>query len=201
MNDPVRPRRPLYLGPQDLEARGDLVDPVREIEAAHESAAVLVRSGRAGDDPQLTHRLVGIVDELGLATVARLWAERPARSLPGALWRLYALREWVHLDPALASREYAAGVKFAGVEHVVAGAAEPPGPDQLIALVDAVLHGVFDGDLAVALQRAASFCRVVSAGRAEVGEGERSALGAAALLATATDLDAAAGLWRRGDLV
>lgn len=200
MDGPVRPRRPLFFGPQDLEAHGGLVDPVREIEAAHESAAVLVRSGRTGADPELTARLVALVDELGIATVADLWSARPPRSLPGALWRLYALREWVHRDPATASREYAAGVKFAGVQHAVAGAAEPPGPEQLTALVDAVLRGVFDGDLAVALERAASFCRVVSAGRAEIGEGEPSALRAAALLETATDLDAAAGLWRRGEL-
>ena len=34
-------------------------------------------------------------------------------------------------------------------------------------LTDAILRGVFEGDLAVALQRAAAFCRVVAAGRAE----------------------------------
>ncbi|MEI2730953.1 MAG: hypothetical protein V9G08_02900 [Dermatophilaceae bacterium] len=200
MNDPIRPRRPLFFGPEDLEANGGLVDPVRQIEAAHETAAVLVRSGRAGHDPQLTDRLVGLVDDLGIGTVAQLWSARPARSLPGALWRLYVLREWVHRDPAQASREYAAGVRFAGVQHAVAGAAEPPGPDQLIALVDAVLRGVFDGDLAVALERAASFCRVVSAGRADVADGEPSVLRAAALQDTATDLEAAARLWRDGGL-
>lgn len=201
MNDPVRPRRPLFFGPEDLEANGGLVDPVRQIEAAHETAAVLVRSGRAAHDPELTGRLVGLVDDLGIGTVAQLWSARPARSLPGALWRLYVLREWVHRDPAQASREYAAGVRFAGVQHAVAGAAEPPGPDQLIALVDAVLRGVFDGDLAVALERAASFCRVVSAGRADVADGESSVMRAAALQDTAADLEAAARLWRDDGLV
>lgn len=200
MNDPARPRRPLFFGPQDLEAHGGLVDPVRQIEAAHETAAVLVRSGRAADDPELTNRLVGLVDDVGIATVAQLWSARPARSLPGALWRLYALREWVHRDPAQASREYAAGVRFAGVQHAVAGAAEPPGPEQLTALVDAVLRGVFDGDLAVALERAASFCRVVSSGRADIAEAEPSVVRAAALQDTAADLEAAARLWRDGAL-
>jgi hypothetical protein len=67
-------------------------------------------------------------------------------------------------------------------------------------LLDAVLQGVFDGDLAVALDRAAAFCRVVSAGRASTSEGEVAAARAADLLGTAEDLSAAAGAWRRDQL-
>lgn len=63
-------------------------DPAQLTEAAHETAAVLVGTGRAASDPDLTSRLVALVDELGLSTLAELWADRPARSLPGALWRL-----------------------------------------------------------------------------------------------------------------
>ena len=62
------------------------------------------------------------------------------------------------------------------------------------------LQGVFDGDLAVALDRAAAFCRVVSAGRASTSEGEVAAARAADLLGTAEDLSAAAGAWRRDQL-
>ncbi len=196
-----RPRRPIFFDAAALEAHGGAVDPVAQIEAAHESAAVLVRSGRAADDPALTARLVALVDEVGLATVADLWAARPARSLPGALWRLYAVREWVRRHPLEASREYAAGMRFADVDRVVAGAAEPPGPQELADLLDAVLRGVFVGDFAVALHRAAAFCRVVSAGRADLTEGSRSAFSAADLAGTADDLDAAAALWREGGLV
>src|SRR5699024_1971086 len=134
-------------------------------EAAHQTAAVIVGTGRAAHDPEVTARLVTLVEELGLDTLAELWADRPGRSLPGALWRLYALREWVRRDPQEASRDYAAGIRFADVPHVVAGVAEPPGPDELRDLTDAILAGVFEGDLAVALDRAAAFCQVVSAGR------------------------------------
>ena len=66
-----------------------------------------------------------------------------------------------------ASADYAAGIRFTDVNHVVAGVAEPPGPAELRELTDAILRGVFDGDLAFALQRAAAFCRVVAAGRAD----------------------------------
>lgn len=194
------PRRPAMVSPAAMEAFGGIVDPVHEIEAAHETAAVLVHAGRAAHDPTVTARLVDLVEELGLATVADLWAHRPARSLPGALWRLYVLREWVRRTPEEASLDYAAGMRFAGVEHAVAGAAEPPGPAEVTALADAILAGIFEGDLAVALERAAAFCRVVAAGRADRSEGEDTARRAAQLLDTADDLGAAAALWREGEL-
>jgi hypothetical protein len=193
-------RRPAMMSPAAMEAFGGTVDPVQEIEAAHQTAAVLVHAGRAANDPTVTARLVDLVEELGLSTVADLWAHRPARTLPGALWRLYVLREWVRRAPDEASLDYAAGVRFADVDHAVAGAAEPPGPTEVTALADAILAGVFEGDLAVALERAAAFCRVVAAGRADRSEGEEAATRAAHLLDTADDLTAAATLWRNGEL-
>ena len=44
-------------------------------------------------------------------------------------------------------------MRAAPVQHVVAGPHEPPGPDELLALADAILGGVYEGDLAVALYR------------------------------------------------
>lgn len=194
------PRRPAFFSPSALEAHGGSYDPTEALHAAHATAAVLVRAGRAADDPALTDRLVELVDEVGLSTVAELWSERPARTLPGALWRLYVLHEWVRRAPAQASREYAAGVRFTGPNHAVAGAAEPPGPDEVRRVSDEILRGVFSGDLAVALERAAAFCRVIAAGRADIGEGEEVAEGAANIFAMAGDLAACAELWRAGEL-
>ncbi|MDQ6641527.1 MAG: hypothetical protein M3Y66_03425 [Actinomycetota bacterium] len=196
-----RPRRPAMFNPSAMETFARSLDPLRQIEAAHESAAILVHTGRTARDPELTARLVALVEELGLSTVADLWAARPARSLPGCLWRLYVLREWVRRDPGGASADYLAGMRFTDVNHAVAGVAEPPGPDELAAMTDAVLAGVFAGDLAVALDRAAAFCRVVSAGRADLSEGEEAAQRAAQLLTTAADLAGAANLWREGELL
>ncbi|MEO7059944.1 MAG: hypothetical protein ABI083_09510 [Lapillicoccus sp.] len=183
-----------------MAAHSGTVDPLKEIEAAHETAAVLVHAGRESHDPVLTARLVALVEELGLSTVADLWAHRPARTLPGTLWRLYVLREWVRRDPAGASADYSAGMRFTDVNHAVAGPAEPTGPDELMALTDAILAGVFEGDLAVAIDRAAAFCRVVAAGRGERTEGEEEAQRAGQLLLTADDLSAAARMWRVGEL-
>lgn len=183
--------------------------PAEQTEVAHQTAAVLVSAGRATDDPDVTSRLVALVDEIGLPTVAGLWASRPAASLPGALWRLYALREWVQRSPVQASTEYAAGARFTDVGRAVAGVAEPPGPDEVQVLADEILTGVFDGDLSVALDRAAAFCVVVAAGRVEAAHDAdgfdpqgASALtrSAAAMQTTGEDLAVAARLWRCGQL-
>ena len=173
--------------------------PAEVAEAAHAAASLVVAAGRAGAGPEVTARLVGLVDEVGLDTLAELWSDRPPRSLPGALWRLYLVREWVRRRPEDASREYAAGMLAAPVHHVVAGVAEPPGPDDVLAMIDSVLTGAFDGDLAVALERAAAFCLVTATGRAY--DDATDASSAAALSSTAEDLAACAGLWRAGDLL
>ncbi len=188
--------RPAFMSPSAMEAHGGAYDPTEEIHAAHETASALVHAGRAAADPELTTRLVAIVDDIGLSTLAELWSQRPARSLPGALWRLYVLREWVRRAPEEASREYAAGMRFTTPDHAVAGAAEPPGPVEMGRVIDEILRGVFEGDLAVALERAAAFCRVVSAGRADVSVGDAAAEQAANVLGLGDDLAASARLWR-----
>jgi hypothetical protein len=198
------------LGKAAMETFGGAPDPAQLAEAAHATAGLLVESGRATDDATARARLVALVDEVGLDTVADLWAGRPARSLPGALWRLYVLREWVRRDAVGAAGDFTAGRAAAPVSHVVAGAAEPPTPEALRDLLDAVLHGVFGGDLAVALERAGAFCRVMVAGRVQRADDVEvtDPLGAdaltrssSALLGTAEDLEAAATLWRSGELV
>ena len=48
---------------------------------------------------------------------------------------------------------------------MISGVVEPPGPDEVRALVDEVLSGVVVGDFADTLFRAAAFARVAAAGR------------------------------------
>lgn len=205
-----RPRRPALLGKVALDSLGGAPDPAEVAEAAHQTASLLVDAGRRTTDPQARARLVRLVDDVGLDTVAEMWASRPARSLPGALWRLYAVREWVRRDGVDAAADFAAGREAAAVASVVAGAADPPTPAALRDLLDAVLHGVFAGDLDVALERAGAFCRVVVAGRSRRADDLEATepLVAAALTRscaslrdTAEDLEAAAALWRAADLV
>lgn len=199
MSESRKPRRPSFLEPAALEALGEAADPVAALHAAHESAAALLRTGRAAQDPAVTARLIALTDEVGLDTLAEVWSLRPARSLPGALWRLYLLREWVATDPDLAAREYAAGVRFTEPNHAVAGV-DPPGPAEVRKVADEILRGAFDGDFAIALERAAAFCQVVASGRADVTDGRKAVLTASRLQEMALDLSASARIWRSGKL-
>ncbi len=199
MNVTPRPHRPVLRDPGLLEALGQGSDPIADLHAAHETAAVLLHAGRAASDPAVTARLVALVDEIGLSTVADLWAARPARTLPGALWRLYLLREWMIADAPGVAREYAAGIRFTEPNHVVAGV-EPPGPDEVRRAADAILRGVFTGDFAVALERAAAFCHVVASGRGDLAGGVHELGQAGRLQQVARDLSACARLWRAGEL-
>lgn len=205
-----RPRRPAMLDPQQAhEIAGDS-DPAVLSEAAHTTAAAVVNRGRAGaDDPELLARLVALADDEGLDTIASLWSQSPPDTLPGALWRLYLLREWVRRDPGAIAARYRLGVQRAEVAGAVAGVADMPGPDEVVALADAVLTGVYAADLAVALERAGAFMRVMVTGAAldadwietadEPGA-VRVTRRASALLDTAEELETAARLWRAGRL-
>lgn len=190
-----------------MDTFGGGSDPADRYEAAHVTAGAIVARARADRNPEVNARLLALVEDHGIDAVAELWADSPGDTLPGALWRLYLLREWVRRGPEAVARGYAEGRRRAPVHHVVAGVAEPPGPQEVRRLADDVLGGVFDGDLDVALERAAAFCRVVAVGRAlgaddvEVDD-PRSATAmtrrAGSLLRTAEQLEEAASRWRRG---
>jgi hypothetical protein len=206
---PRTPRRPALRSSWDSIV-GDH-DPAERSLLAHETAAAVVRLGRSPDaDSELTARLVALADEAGLDALADLWRDSSADSLPGTLWALYLLRTWVRRGGVEASRVYAAGRPLAEVSDAVAGVAEPPGPDEMACLGDAVLTSVFDGDLAVALERAAAFSRVVAAGRLALAddaddsgddlEAARQTRLASGNVRMADQLTESARLWRRGVL-
>ena len=115
--------------------------------------------------------------------------------LAGCLWRLYVIRAWVYGAPVLAAREFEAGRQTAQVARVIAGVADPPGPDELRAMVDQVLGGIAGGDFADVLLRAAAFARVVAVGRAHLSSPD-----AARMLTLSEQLEAAAHLELAGDL-
>ena len=197
------------LDQQAAEALPGGVDPALLPEVAHTTAAAIVHGARALDDPALVERLVRLVETEGLDVVASMWADAAPNTLPGALWRLYVLREWVRRDPATLAARYLTGMSAAPVHEAVAGVASPPGPQEMSDLADAVLSGVFAGDLDVTLERAAAFCRVLAAGVAldaddhEASDERRAAhetRGAASMLRTAEELENCAMLWRAGRL-
>jgi hypothetical protein len=194
-----KPRRPAMPGDAAFDAMPSGDDPEQRAEAAHRTAALLVRGARSSTDAEIVARVVRLADEHGLDMLADLWADAPSDSLPGALWRLYLVRSWVHNDPAGAAREFAAGRRHTPVSEVVAGVVDPPGSDEVRELSDTVLRGVATGDLAMTLDRAAAFCRVVSAGRAALPD--TSADQAARLVTLAEQLESAARSERAGQLI
>ena len=151
-------------------------DPAERNDLAHQTAAAMIHGGRdRSTDAELQRRLVELVDTEGLDLLAQLWSASPAGTLPGALWRLYLLREWTRRDSRLIAERYRLGAGRTEVAEVVAGVASPPGPQEVREVADAVLHGVFGGELDVALDRAAAFLYVLVAGialDADTVEGE-----------------------------
>ncbi len=146
-------------------------DPAALSRIAHDTAAALLSRVRADPDPEVVRRLVSYADTHGIDTIAELWANSSPRSLPGALWRIYLLRTLIRQDATGTGLAFQRGTEVSHtIDQVVAGAAIPTGPDEVRDLADTILHGVFAGDFAVALDRAAAFCRVTAAGYADLAD-------------------------------
>ena len=166
---------------------------------------------REGGGP--VERLVTYTDEHGIDAIAELWSHASAKSLPGALWRVYLLRTLIRQDPLGISLAFQRGTEVSHtIDQVVAGAPVPAGPDEVRELADRILHGLFAGDFAVALDRAAAFSRVVAAGFTSLADDADAAdavhpdrpgeLTQRALRLTqlADELSSCARLWRRDAL-
>jgi len=144
-------------------------DPAQILRVARDTAAALVTRARDSDDPAVLERLVAYTDEHGIDALAELWARSTPTSLPGALWRIYLVRVMIRQNPDDTAYLFQRGSEIlSSIDTVVAGAPMPTGPDEIIELADQILRGLFRGDLAVALDRAAAFCRVTSAGCTDV---------------------------------
>jgi len=200
-----RHHKPKPFTPREFESYIGGADPARVSEAAHLSARAFVHGGLANEDPEVTARLISVAEDEGLEVLAELWSEAPARSLPGALWRLYAIRTATLNNPEVMATRFRAGAHRAQVDRIVAGAAEPPTSDELRKMADSILSGAFDGDFAHALERTAAYCRVVALGMAEHADaadlanearGSKLTQRATALIKTAEDLEACARMWR-----
>jgi len=181
-------------------AGGD--SPISRAEVASATAAVVVSAGRHNTGDGIN--FVELADRVGIDTLAELWRNSDPVSLPGALWALYLLRQWCISAGDEVRLLWSAGQPYAQADAVVAGVADAAEVDAVQAVADSVLSGVYGGDLAVALERAAALFRVVAAGRRELaGEDDRG--DSERTLAdrndrVAADLTTAARLWRAGKL-
>jgi hypothetical protein len=202
---PDRPHRPIrraYLA--------NIVDVVHSqaapdrAEIAQATAVAVVSAGRELGAQASAGRFVGLADEVGLETLAELWRDAEAGTLPWALWAVYLMRSWCRDQADEVSRLWRVGRGYAPADEVVAGVADDGGPQEVADLADAVLAGAYRGDFAVALERAAAFFRVIAEGRRE-SFAEASDAGAQLALAdrnawVADLLVVAADRCRRGEL-
>ena len=191
-------RRPSLPGAALFEAMTSDADPAELAAAGHRIANLLVRGPLDAGDEALVERVIHLADEEGLALIAELWSHAASETIAGALWRLYVLREWVHRQPDQAAREYAAGRAFSPVHEVLAGVVEPPGPEEVVTLVDTVVRGILGSAFDVALDRAAAFAHLVGVGRGHVDDGD--ARSGAKLVDMAHQLRRAAAAERSGAL-
>jgi len=197
-----RPHRPALFADltEMIDAAGG-ASPSSRAEIAAATAAVLVQAGREPGDGS---RFVSLADRVGLDTLAALWRDADPVSLPGALWALYLLRQWCRSDGDEVTRLWRTGEPLAPAEVVIAGVGDYADVAAVQRVADAVLTGVYQGDLAVALERAASFFRVVAAGRRSLGGDALHAPDGADLAErndrAAAALSASARKWRAGTL-
>jgi hypothetical protein len=198
----ARPHRPALFADltEMIDAAGGS-SPSSRAEIAAATAAVLVQAGRSPGDGD---RFVALADRVGLDTLAALWRDADPVSLPGALWALYLLRQWCHTAGAEVTRLWRTGEPLAPAEVAVAGVGDYADVLAVQRLADAVLTGVYRGDLAVALERAASFFRVIAAGRRSLGGDAQVAPDGVDLAErnerAAVALSTAARKWRAGTL-
>ena len=207
--------RPARLDPEVAEAIEGGEDPAVASELAHRTAQALVGgfpepAGAPGPEPITREGVVAVVAAHGVDTVAELWADSPATTLPGALWRLFLVREWLRRDPALIARRYAVIIDLTGagpealdrLEAALVEARPAPAPEQLRAALDRVLDGAEETGapgLAPLLAATADFLRALAAGSDPVWIEEdtdelahRVTRRPRALPATADELDEAA---------
>jgi hypothetical protein len=176
---------------------------------AHESARDLLARVRTAD-PQTREKAVQFADDNGIDVLAELWSKVSAHSLPGALWRVYLVRDLIRQQGEHMALVFEAGVRASTTgDPVIAGAPVPTSAAEVRDLADLILHGVFSGDLTDALDRAGAFCRLAALGGvAEAGSVEghnaeqaaRLTTQAARLSTMGRELTVCARMWRAGTL-
>lgn len=207
---PREHHRPVQFTDAEFESLQGGSDPALVHRVAHETATALVHRVRTDPDPDVVERLVTYTDTHGIDALAELWATVGPHTLPGALWRIYLVRTLIRQNPEEIAYFFERGTHVVStIDQAVAGAEQPTGPAEIVALADQILRGLYTGDFAVALDRGAAFCRLAGAGATSVADDSDTTADERAseltrralrLSELAQDLAAAAALWRRDSL-
>lgn len=203
--------RPARLDPEAAEQIEGGADTAVASELAHRAAQALIGgfSGDSEEGPITRAGVTAAVASRGVDDVAELWADSPATTLPGTLWRLFLVREWIRRDPQLVASRYATTIDLTAdeaaatrFEEALGDAAPAPSPAQLRERLDHVLAGRLEGSvtaLAPLLRLTSGFLRALAIGSHSVWIeddadelADRVTRRDSALLATSEELNEAA---------
>ncbi len=152
-----KPRRPAQLELEQLDLIEGSADIAYQHELAHISAQAivpLVSSQYA--DVEVTQRVLELLRQEGVDTLAETWVTAPADSLPGVLWRGYLLSEWIRRDAQTVLLRYQAAVSYFAQTEPQRSSLVPT-PAELGALWQTVWLGDYREDFAAVLRKSARF--------------------------------------------
>lgn len=170
--------RPVVVDGAWMEYFSSGHSPEDTLDLAHKSAWLLIDRMRSQQQhaEQFYARLLSYIDSHGIDDLAEIWSHAPHPSLPAALWRIYLVRQLTVKDPTHLSLVYRYGLEGIDTSDIaVVGAQDPTGPNEILQLSEQILRGVFTGDFAVALNRAAAFCRICSVGYTQLADSSETA--------------------------
>lgn len=206
-----KPRRPAIIEPETLEYLEGEEDPALSSESAHTSARILIRAPKgewSDPDSETKSRLLGYLATHGVDELAELWADSPAETLPGTLWRLLLLDEWMKRFPQQVAARFKQGMSNPKLSRYidVQGARTIDFPDWRKRL-GSIMTGEFHQNFADFLDESQAVLRVLAASEEIwIKESQSDPLSNAvttrdsALLNTAEELLNSASLYREGRL-
>ncbi|WP_394970068.1 thymidine phosphorylase [Scardovia wiggsiae] len=192
--------RPAQLDPALIGQLDGGADPQEISELSHTTAAVLLDRVHHTQDPETVDRVLTLVETEGIDLIAKLWSKAAPDSLPGILWRLYVMRLWMRRNTSAISRLWREGEPVETSASAIAGIDVSPSADDIARTADSILAGAFTGDFAVALERAAAFCEVISRALVKRAAQPASLSTSRKLASTAASFRHGAQLWRDGSL-
>ena len=158
-----QPRRPAMLDPQAADTIVGDTDPAVASELAHTSAWALLGVGDEEFDANTVERLRASIAEEGVDVIAHMWSRSPEFTLPGALWRIFLLSEWVRRDRDLVNERFEQGMSILRAETGQASGALSV--DEVDLRCRALFNGqATDDDLEGICLQAAALMRVLAAG-------------------------------------
>ena len=182
-----RPHKPVTMPPWRVEASEDIDEaiwrshPEHRAGLARDTAHLIVGRVAGVTLPEETaSRIRAFVHDGGLDDIAPLWSDSPATSLPGALWRLYRVRDQIVKQPADIARLVALGHQALDtIDPIVAGLDDPVTAQGVVELADTVFFGALEGQLQGALMRAGALAKLVAAGLLAVPHDQEESFGLA----------------------